>query len=92
MILDDALSAVDAETEAKILSNLRQVRENKSTIIATHRISSIMYANDIIVLDHGKVVANGLHEYLIKEDGWYSQMYKQQQLQQKVQEGTVENG
>ena len=92
LILDDALSAVDAETEAKILSNLRQVRENKSTIIATHRISSIMYANDIIVLDHGKVVAHGLHENLIKEDGWYSQMYKQQQLQQKVQEGTVENG
>ncbi len=92
LILDDALSAVDAETEAQILINLRQVRENKTTIIATHRISSIMYANDILVLDHGKIIARGLHENLIQEDGWYNQMYKEQQLQRKVQGGEGQNG
>ena len=87
LILDDALSAVDAQTEARILENLRDIRRNESTIIATHRISSIMHADEIIVLDKGQIVERGTHTELLANEGWYSQMYEEQQLQQKVDQG-----
>lgn len=87
LILDDALSAVDAQTESRILENLRDIRRNKSTIIATHRISSIMHADEIIVLDKGQIVERGTHSELLMNEGWYSQMYEEQQLQQKVDQG-----
>ena len=87
LILDDALSAVDAKTEARILENLRAIRRNESTIIATHRISSIMHADEIIVLDKGQIVERGTHSELLTNEGWYSQMYEEQQLQQKVDQG-----
>lgn len=87
LILDDALSAVDAQTEARILENLRDIRRNESTIIATHRISSIMHADEIIVLDKGQIVERGTHSELLMNEGWYSQMYEEQQLQQKVDQG-----
>ncbi len=87
LILDDALSAVDAQTEARILENLRAIRRNESTIIATHRISSIMHADEIIVLDKGQIVERGTHTELLANEGWYSQMYEEQQLQQKVDQG-----
>ena len=87
LILDDALSAVDAQTEARILDNLRAIRRNESTIIATHRISSIMHADEIIVLDKGQIVERGTHTELLANEGWYSQMYEEQQLQQKVDQG-----
>lgn len=87
LILDDALSAVDAQTESRILENLRDIRRNKSTIIATHRISSIMHADEIIVLDKGQIVERGTHSELLTNEGWYSQMYEEQQLQQKVDQG-----
>ena len=85
--MDDALSAVDAQTEARILENLRAIRRNESTIIATHRISSIMHADEIIVLDKGQIVERGTHSELLTNEGWYSQMYEEQQLQQKVDQG-----
>ena len=87
LILDDALSAVDAQTEARILENLRAIRRNESTIIATHRISSIMHADEIIVLDKGQIVERDTHTELLANEGWYSQMYEEQQLQQKVDQG-----
>ena len=87
LILDEALSAVDAQTEARILDNLRAIRRNESTIIATHRISSIMHADEIIVLDKGQIVERGTHTELLANEGWYSQMYEEQQLQQKVDQG-----
>lgn len=87
LILDDALSAVDAQTEARILENLRAIRQNESTIIATHRISSIMHADEIIVLDKGIIAERGTHAELLQNGGWYSQMYEEQQLQQKVDQG-----
>lgn len=92
LILDDALSAVDAQTESRILSNLREIRENESTIIATHRISSIMHADDIIVLEKGRIVERGQHADLLLKNGWYSRMYKEQQLQQKMTEGGEDIG
>lgn len=92
LILDDALSAVDAQTESRILTNLRDIRKNESTIIATHRISSIMHADEIIVLKKGRIVERGQHAELLAKDGWYSRMYKEQQLQQKMTEGGEDIG
>ncbi|CAM3126187.1 ABC transporter ATP-binding protein [Lactiplantibacillus plajomi] len=89
LILDDALSAVDAETEAQILGNLKAERADKTTIIAAHRLSSVMNADEIIVLDAGRVVERGNHQQLMAQHGWYQQMFDQQQLETKV-EGAVQ--
>ena len=86
MILDDSLSAVDASTEAQILKNLTAARQDKTTLIATHRMSAIMNANEILVLEDGHVVERGQHEGLMAEQGWYYDMYNEQQLQKEVTE------
>ncbi|MDE1549888.1 ABC transporter ATP-binding protein [Jeotgalibaca caeni] len=85
LILDDSLSAVDAKTEETILRNLKEKRANRTTIIAAHRISSVMHANEIIVLDHGTIVERGNHEELMSQQGWYRQMYDKQQLESKIE-------
>lgn len=87
LILDDALSAVDAETEAQILTTLHQERANKTTIIAAHRLSSVMNADEIIVLDHGHIVERGDHASLMAAHGWYQQMFTEQQLETRVKGG-----
>ncbi|MGA3271538.1 ABC transporter ATP-binding protein [Lactiplantibacillus pentosus] len=89
LILDDALSAVDAETEAEILANLKAEHADKTTIIAAHRLSSVMNADEIIVLDAGRVVERGTHTQLMAQQGWYQQMFERQQLETKV-EGAVQ--
>ncbi|NBI27668.1 ABC transporter ATP-binding protein [Chengkuizengella marina] len=81
LILDDALSAVDGKTEAKIIGNLQKERKGKTTLISTHRLSAVQHADNILVLDHGKIVQQGTHEELIKEDGWYKEQYERQQLE-----------
>ena len=81
LILDDALSAVDAKTEQLILSNLKALRHESSTLVVSHRLSSVMEANEILVLDEGKVIERGLHEALIKSGGWYAQMWQMQQIE-----------
>lgn len=86
LILDDSLSAVDASTEAQILKNLTAARQDKTTLIATHRMSAIMNANEILVLEDGHVVERGQHEGLMAEQGWYYDMYNEQQLQKEVTE------
>lgn len=86
LILDDSLSAVDASTEAQILKNLTAARQDKTTLIATHRMSAIMNANEILVLEDGHVVERGQHEDLMAEQGWYYDMYNEQQLQKEVTE------
>lgn len=91
MILDDSLSAVDAKTEEEILSGLRSLRDDQTTIIIAHRLSSLMHADEIIVLDDGKVAERGTHAELLKNDGWYKEMYNKQQLEEQVPElGGVE--
>jgi ATP-binding cassette subfamily B protein len=78
LILDDSLSAVDTVTETEILRVLRQVRGQKTTLIAAHRLSALRDADYIIVLDHGAVIERGVHEDLIRQDGLYAQLYRLQ--------------
>lgn len=85
LILDDALSAVDAKTEEKILSNLKEQRKEKTTIIAAHRLSSVKHAQEILVLDEGKIIERGTHQTLLAKQGWYAKMYEQQQLAEKIE-------
>jgi len=91
LILDDALSAVDAKTEEKILKNLKDNRKNKTTLIATHRLSAIQHADLIIVLDNGEIVERGNHQKLIDNNGWYKEMYIRQQLESLVEQGGSSN-
>lgn len=87
LIFDDSLSAVDAKTEEKILQALREVRKGKTTIITAHRLSAISHADNIIVLEHGKIIESGNHEQLMAQGGWYRKMYDQQQLESLVEKG-----
>lgn len=84
LIMDDALSAVDAKTEQRILANLKAFRTSGITIIATHRISSIMHADEILVLEKGRVSERGNHAELVEQAGWYDNMFNQQQLEEKL--------
>jgi len=78
LIFDDCLSAVDTETEEIILGNLKRISEGITTIIISHRVSSIKNADSIIVLDNGKLIQNGTHEELKNQDGYYKDIYEQQ--------------
>ncbi|GAL74788.1 ABC transporter transmembrane region [Nonlabens ulvanivorans] len=81
LLFDDCLSAVDTETEEKILNNLKKVTENTTTIIVSHRVSSAKNADQIIVLDEGRVVENGNHDSLIKNNGYYAELYTNQMME-----------
>lgn len=81
LILDDSLSAVDAKTEANIIKNIQRERSGKTTIITTHRLSGVQHADQIIVLDDGKIVEHGKHDALLKENGWYKEQFDRQQLE-----------
>lgn len=85
LILDDSLSAVDSKTQMNIIQNIRNIRKNKSTIIASHRLSLVSHAQEIIVMDNGKIVERGNHENLMKQNGWYATQYQTQQLKEDEQ-------
>ncbi|SDR82995.1 ATP-binding cassette, subfamily B [Polaribacter sp. KT25b] len=84
LIFDDCLSAVDTETEEKILSNLEKVSKNKTTLIISHRVSSAKNADKIIVLDAGKIIQQGTHNQLITVSGYYKDLYDQQLLEKEM--------
>lgn len=84
LIFDDCLSAVDTETEEKILSNLEKVSKNKTTFIISHRVSSAKNADKIIVLDDGKIIQQGTHNQLINTEGYYKDLYEQQLLEKEI--------
>ena len=79
VIFDDCLSAVDAKTEKNILNNLNEWWKDKTAIIITHRIFSLLEFDKIIVLEEGKIVEVGTHYSLLKQNGYYAGMYARQQ-------------
>lgn len=78
LILDDCLSAVDTETEEKIINNFKLIFKDKTTIIVTHRASAAKNANKIIILDEGKIVQQGTHNKLVSEEGFYKDLFIKQ--------------
>lgn len=84
LILDDSLSAVDAKTEEAILMNLKTLRANQTTIITANRLSSVMHADEIIVMDDGTIAERGTHDSLLAQQGWYAEMWVKQQLNQAM--------
>ncbi|HBI39726.1 MAG TPA: ABC transporter [Tenacibaculum sp.] len=84
LIFDDCLSAVDTETEEKILSNLEKVSKNKTTFIISHRISSVKNADKILVLNKGAVEQEGVHNQLVMEEGYYKDLFRQQLLEKEI--------
>ncbi|MBA2458520.1 MAG: ABC transporter ATP-binding protein [Gemmatimonadales bacterium] len=88
-VLDDALSAVDAQTEARILTALRSALEGRTSIIVSHRLAAVREADWILVLDEGRVVEQGTHADLIGRGGRYWELLRRQQLEEELEEETV---
>jgi ATP-binding cassette subfamily B multidrug efflux pump len=86
LILDDCLSSVDAQTEAEILHGLRTIIKEKTCLIISHRISAVKEADEILVLDDGKIVERGNHDELVRHGGIYADLYQQQQLSEELEQ------
>lgn len=84
LIFDDCLSAIDTETEEKILTNLKEMMKDKTSIIISHRVSSVKNADKIIVLDHGQITEQGNHSELLQKKGTYFELFKMQQLEEEI--------
>ena len=85
LILDDALSAVDTYTEAEILRRLRGVMNERTSIVVAHRISTVKDADEILVLDDGRIAERGTHRELLERNGLYAQMYRRQLLEEELE-------
>jgi ATP-binding cassette subfamily B multidrug efflux pump len=83
LIFDDCLSAVDTATEEKILRSLKKIMLNKTSLIISHRVSTIKHANSIIFLENGAIVEQGTHDELIKKQGFYFELYQKQLLEEE---------
>jgi ATP-binding cassette, subfamily B, multidrug efflux pump len=86
LILDDCLSSVDAQTEAEILHELRSILKERTCLIISHRISAVKEADEILVLDEGKIIERGTHKELIDRGGVYADLYEQQQLSEELEQ------
>jgi ATP-binding cassette subfamily B protein len=84
LLLDDCLSAVDTETEETILNNLLEISKDKTTIIVSHRVSSAKNANKIIILEDGEIIQEGTHNQLIRQEGYYKELYNKQLSEKEI--------
>jgi ATP-binding cassette subfamily B protein len=85
LILDDALSAVDTVTEEEILSGLRVVMKERTSILISHRISTVKDADQIVVLHDGKIAERGNHDELVEHGGIYADLFRKQQLEEELE-------
>lgn len=83
LILDDSLSAVDAKTERAIIENIRQIRQDKTNVIVTHRLSAVAEADKVLVMEDGQIVESGTSTELLAARGWYYEQYMTQQMEVK---------
>jgi ATP-binding cassette subfamily B protein len=86
LILDDALSSVDTHTEDKILNHLREIMRGRTTIFISHRVSTVRNADAIAVLHEGRIVELGSHDELIARNGYYTELYNKQLLEEELEE------
>jgi ATP-binding cassette subfamily B protein len=86
LILDDSLSAVDTHTEERILNALRTIRQGRTVLIVSHRVSSVKDADHIVVLDDGAIVERGTHESLVGKGGYYAELYRRQTIEAELEE------
>jgi ATP-binding cassette subfamily B protein len=84
LILDDALSSVDTYTEEKILSQLRGVMRERTSIIVSHRVSTVRHSDVICVLDEGRIIERGTHDELLRLGGEYADLYERQLLEEEL--------
>jgi ABC-type multidrug transport system, ATPase and permease components len=86
LVLDDSFSAIDANTESKIINSLKENRKNRTNIIISHRISAVEHADLILVMDNGEIVDRGTHEELISKDTWYKEQFEYQSLDKEEED------
>jgi len=86
LILDDALSSVDTQTEDKILNHLREIMKGRTTIFISHRVSTVRNADRIAVLHSGRIVELGTHDELLAQNGYYTDLYNKQLLEEELAE------